>query len=383
MIVFKTFLKILNKYKGILILYTVLLVGFGAFSLQTNETTTSFTAEKPDILIINQDENRGMTKNLIEYISKNANIKEIDQDNEYAVNDALFYRDINYIIYIPQGYHDEFLKGNNPTIEVKSTGDYQASYAEMMLNKYLKIASIYQKNITEEKELIEQINITLEKQSNVEITSQLNTDALAKATFYYNFANYSILAGCIYMICMVLASFKEEKVRRRTIVSSKDYKKLNRELLISNSLFAIALWAVYVILGCVLLGNVMFSIHGICYIINSFIFTMCAVTIAFLIGNIMTNKNAINGIVNVIALGSSFLCGAFVPAQWLPDSVLTIAHILPSYWYIQNNELIKTIEDFNIETLTPLITNALVILAFSVTFIIITNLITKKKLKRG
>ena len=107
---------------------------------------------------------------------------------------------------------------------------------------------------------------------------------------------------------------------------------------------------------------------------------MCALTIAFLIATIINNKNAINGIVNVIALGSSFLCGAFVPVEWLPKSVLTIAHMIPTYWYIQTNELMKTIEEFNIETLMPVFINMGVIILFSISFIILTNIFSKKKI---
>ena len=115
--------------------------------------------------------------------------------------------------------------------------------------------------------------------------------------------------------------------------------------------------------------------------INSFVFTLCALTIAFLVGSIINNKNAMNGIVNVIALGSSFLCGAFVPVEWLPDTVLKIAHCLPSYWYIQSNELIKTMEEFNLETLKPIMINMGVVLLFSIGFIIVANLIERKKRK--
>lgn len=124
-------------------------------------------------------------------------------------------------------------------------------------------------------------------------------------------------------------------------------------------------------------------LHGLIYIVNSFIFTMCALTIAFLIATIVNNKNAINGIVNVIALGSSFLCGAFVPVEWLPKTVLTIAHLIPTYWYIQTNELLKTIEVFNFETLKPVIVNMGIILVFAVIFVVITNVVTKKKRRIG
>ncbi len=380
MTVFKTFLKIVNKYKWSIIMYTVILVAFGGFNMQTSEQQTSFVASKPDVLIINKDEEIGITKNLVDYIKENSNIIEV-KDNDEAINDALFYRDVNYIIYIPENYRQEFLNGENPKIEIKSTGDYKAAFAEMMLERYIKVANTYRESILSEDKLIEQINETISKQTEIEITSKLDTNNLSKATFYYNFASYSILAGAVYLICLVISSFNEEKIRKRTIISSMNYKKHNRQLLLSNGLLAVILWLLYVILSFILIGNTMFTIHGLILIVNSFIFSICALTIAFLIANLVNNKNAINGIVNVVALGSSFLCGAFVPIEWLPDTVLKVAHILPTYWYIQNNEIVKTLETINFETLKPIMINMGIIILFSIIFVIITNIISKKKRK--
>ncbi len=380
MIVFKTFLKILNKNKFIIIMYTAILIFFGGMNMSTNDKSTNFVTSKPDILIINNDEDIGITKNLIDYIKSNSNIIDIKNDED-AINDALFYRDVNYIIYIPTNFRSYFLENKNPQIEIKTTGDYQVSLAEMMLERYLKVANIYNSILDNEDDIIESINNTLSKEVKAEITSKLDTDSLSKVTLFYNFSNYSILAGCVYVICLILSSFKDEKIRKRTIISSTNYKKINRNLLISNSLFALILWFFYVILSLVLLGDIMFSIHGLICIINSFIFTICALTLAFLLANLINSKDAINGIVNVVALGSSFLCGAFVPMEWLPDSVIKIAHFLPSYWYIKTNELLKTMEIFNFDTMKPIIINMAVIILFSIGFIIITNYFSRKKRK--
>jgi len=83
----------------------------------------------------------------------------------------------------------------------------------------------------------------------------------------------------------------------------------------------------------------------------------------------------------VIALGSSFLCGAFVPLELLPDSVLKIAHILPSYYFINNNEIIKNLEEINKTTLNPLIQNLLILICFMILFMILSNKISKKRQK--
>ena len=127
----------------------------------------------------------------------------------------------------------------------------------------------------------------------------------------------------------------------------------------------------------------MFSLQGIIYCLNALIFTFVCLTLALLIGTIIDNKNAISGIVNVIALGQAFLCGAFVPAEWLPKSVLNIAHILPAYWYINTNDLLKTIEIINIKNLQPILINSLVLILFSILFIIINNVISKHRQKIG
>ena len=379
MTVFKTFLKVLKACRVPIILYTVILICFGGFNMQTSDTAVSFVASKPDVLIISEEDNQGITKNLIEYIEANSNIKEI-QDGEEAVNDALFYRDINYIIYIPAHFGQDLMAGKDPQIQVKSTGDYNASLAEMMLTEYIKTAKAYASELTAEAELVDKMNETLSKRATVEITSNLDSNALSKAAFYYNFANYSILAGCVYVICLILSSFREQKIYKRTMISSMNYKKYNRILLFANGLFALVLWGFYVLLSFVLVGKIMFTMHGLFYIINSLIFTLCGVTIAFLIGNLVNNKNALNGIVNVVALGSSFLCGAFVPMQWLPDFVIKIAHILPSYYYISSNELLTELENFSVGAMRPILINMGMLAVFMVIFTAAANIAARKKI---
>lgn len=385
MTVFKTLLKILNKNKGIVILYSVLLIVFGSLNMKTSDNSTNFVASKPDILIVNEDKGEKLTQNLISYISDNANITDID-DNEAARDDALFYRNVNYIIYIPKDFSKDLLNGDNPEVDIKSTGDYQAYYAQLMLERYIKTAKNYI-NIANEasgdadvKDIISSIDKTLDKQTEIKVTSQVDTDKLSGITFYFNFMNYGLLAGAIFAICMILTSFNEEKIRRRTIISSMNIHRHNNLLLTGNVLFAIVLWAVYTVAGFVMCGikkDIMN--YALLYVLNSFIFTLCAVTIAFMLANIIHNKNALNGIINVIALGTSFLCGAFVPMQWLPDSVIKIAHILPSYWYIKTNELIADIEKWNIDSLKPLFINMGILIAFSVLFIIIANILSVRK----
>ncbi len=375
MTVFKAYLKVLNKNKALVILYTAILICFAGFNMKTNDIG-SFRVEKPKVLIVNQDENYGITASLIQYITKNSTIVKI-KENDSSQNDALFYRDVSYIIYLPKNFRNDFLSGKSPKIEVKSTGDYNASLASMMLERYLKVASTYLKIEKNEVSMIKMIDETLDHQVDIEMTSKLDSDHLMKVANFYNFANYSLLAGCVFVICFVIASFKDEKIQQRTMVSSLNMKKYNQQLLFANGLFAFTLWILYVLLSFLLVGNSMFDFHGLLFMMNSFVFMVVALTFALLIGSVVRNKEAIGGIVNVVALGSSFLCGAFVPMEWLPDFVLKIAHVLPSYYYISNNNFISKLEPFG--SLNPMIFNIVVLLLFGVIFIIITNIVSKRK----
>lgn len=378
MIVFNTFWKVIKKYKATVILYTAMLVIFGSTNMQANNKAMTFTNTKPDILIVNNDKDGILTKNLVDYLNKNTNIVKI-KDSEEARDDALFYRDVSYIIYIPTSYSKNVLNGINNTLDIKSTNDYNASLAEMILKKYIEVENVYASIYRDEAKIINAINKNLETNSNVEITSKLNTTTMEKTARFYNFASYCIMAVTIYIVCLVLSSFHNEMINKRIVVSSMNYKKHNRLILGASFAYALIVWILYIVLGIILLGDVMFTIRGLIYVLNTLIFTFVALTLALLISTITNNKNAISGIVNVVALAQAFLCGAFIPTQWLPNSVLTIAHVLPAYWYINTNDILKELETISSTTLKPVIINSIILILFSLIFIVLNNIISKKK----
>ena len=117
---------------------------------------------------------------------------------------------------------------------------------------YEKIYKNIIENVQNQEVKLKNINDTLSKQTEIEITSKLDTNNLSRATFYYNFMNYSILAGCVY-------------------------------------------------------GQILIA--------NSFVFSVCSLTIAFLIANLINNKNAINGIINVVALWLKFPMWCFCTSR--------------------------------------------------------------------
>ena len=68
-------------------------------------------------------------------------------------------------------------------------------------------------------------------------------------------------------------------------------------------------------------------------IINCLTFTAVCASLVLLISNLISDEKLVNLVGNIVALGMSFLCGVFIPMQYLGDGVRKIAVFLPAYWF--------------------------------------------------
>lgn len=378
MTVSRAFWKIVAKNIGVIITYTIILIMFGSLNM-SSDSTTQFEARKPSIVIFNHDEERGVTKSFLHYLENNAEVSNKYEDDD-KLNDALFYEKVALVVDIPENFSQEFALGKNPEIKTRSSSGYIAELAKVLVRRYLSTAKAYTSMNLSEEELSAKVDKILSTTTEVDVKTTVDTTKYSRATRYFDFANYSILACVITVICLIMTSFNRTEIRKRNLVSSIELKRMNRILLRNSCIYATALWCMYVALGFIVVGfSNLWSIHGVLYIVNSLLFCVCATTIAYLISNIVKGAGAVNGIMNVVALGSSFLCGAFVPVEYLPESVVAFAHVLPSYYYIDANNKIMAIEDYTLESLMPIIVNMAVVAAFCVLFVIISNVVARKK----
>lgn len=378
MTVFKTFWKVVKRYKGTIIGFTIMLVIFGTINMSSNDVTSTFKESKPDIIIVNND-NTILADGLVSYFKENGNIIDV-KNTERAIDDAIFYRDASYVIYIPDGYEDNILNGGNGNIEIKSSGDYTSYLAEMLLTRYIKTIKVLSKEYSDKSVLLSKVNNALDENSKVELTTKINTTELSRLSRYYNFASYTLIAVILFIICLVLSSFNKETTRKRIVVSSMDYKKHNKYILIASSLYSIFVVILYTILAFIIFGSLTFTERGLLYILNTFIFSFVALCMALFISTLVKNKEAVSGIVNVVALSQAFLCGAFIPVVWLPESVIKIAHVLPAYWYINTNDFLTELEVLSFTNLKPIWINMLILIIFAIMFIILNNIASRKKM---
>ena len=273
------------------------------------------------------------------------------------------------------------MNGSINSLDVKKGINFKSSYSEMIVERYFKIANYYKGKVENVEELINKINETLTNETEIEILTKLDTDKLEEARFFFDFESYSLIVCLVFIIGLILSIFNSEKIRKRNVISSTSYKKNNRLLLLSNLLYAFTIWVIYLILAIIILGDILWTSNGIMFIINSFVYLLTLTSLAFLLGNLITNKDSVNGITNIIGIGTSFLCGVFVPLDYLPETVKLIAHFLPTYYYVESNSIISSLEEVNLTTLKPVFINMGILIICSIIFIILSNIVSNKRRK--
>ena len=390
MIVFKTFWRIMKRYWWIVFIYVAILTSLSVINLNA-APVTDFVDTKPEITIVSQDSSdlatKPFTKKFLDYLSKNTKIINL---KESETTDALFYQKISMILYLPEDLESKILSGQKVTLDYRTSGNYTAELSKNLIKRYFELqrteilesknSSKEQSNIPSEnsEKIISRLNQRLDQSPTVRLASK-NATNLSKIAAFFNFASYTIMAIILYVTCFINASFNKSSVKKRTMVSSLHLKKYNFSLLLANSIFAFSVFALLTTLSFFVLGNIVLTPFFIFEILNILLYTLAALTLAELVSTFNLSRDAVSGVVNLLSLAPAFLSGAFVPTYFLPSFVLTIAHIFPTYWFIDTNNKITTMTEFNFNSFLTILPNLLVLVLFSIIFIVANLVLSKKK----
>lgn len=390
MIVFKTFWRIMKRYWWIVLIYVAILTSLSVINLNA-APVTDFVDTKPEITIVSQDSSdlatKPFTKNFLNYLSKNTKIINL---KESETTDALFYQEISMILYLPKDLESKILSGQKVTLDYRTSGNYTAELSKNLIKRYFELqrteilesknSSKEQSNIPskDSEKIISNLNQRLDQSPTVRLASK-NATNLSKIAAFFNFASYTIMAIILYVTCFINASFNKSPVKKRTMVSSLQLKKYNFSLLLANSIFAFSVFVLLTTLSFFILGNIVLTPFFIFEILNILLYTLAALTLAELVSTFNLSRDAVSGVVNLLSLAPAFLSGAFVPTYFLPSFVLTIAHIFPTYWFIDTNNKITTLTEFNFNSFLTILPNFLVLVLFSIIFIVANLVLSKKK----
>ena len=383
--VYKAFFKVISKNLTEIIIYVAVLLFFAIALGNTadNPEDMDFKETKINVAFINNDEDSKIVDGLRSYIGENSNIVDL-KNNKTDLQDALFFREVEYIINIPKGFTEKVLSGNKNVNIEKNTIPNSGSevYMDNLINRYLNTAKMYTSainNISQE-ELIKFVNKDLSYDTKVEISSNANGSVVnSNCRNYYNFLSYSLFAILILGVSAVMTTFNNKDLKMRNLSSALTLRSMNYQMILGNITFTALLWMIMIVASFVMYGSYMFTINGLLFLLNSFVFSIAVLSISLLIGNLINSKNAMSAAANVVSLGSCFISGVFVPQAYLGESVINIARFNPTYWYVKANNEISLLVNYSNENLTPIFMSMLVVCGFALAILAVTLVVIKQR----
>ncbi len=386
--VYKAFFRIIQKNRGQILIYLVVFMVLAL--LLTNAYNppqdTDFTKTRVNIAFINDDIDSQLVAGLKSYLGEYANLVDLPDDSQ-KLQDALFFRQVEYILRVPEGFTAAMLNGQEIQLEKTIVPDSPSNiYMDLLINKYLNTTKTYVTYLPEltQTELVSYLKTDLTKETEVTVISSVShSDNAEKSGYYFNYLSYSLFAILILGVCSVMLVFNDTDLKRRNLCSPMRSATMNVQMILGNFSFAVMTWLVLISASFVMYGSYMFTTNGLLLLLNSFVFTLAALSISYLIGNLVKSRGAMSAVANVFALGTSFLSGVFVPQELLGPNVLTIASFTPTYWYVKANNEIAAAASFNADTLQSIFTSMVLVLAFGVAVLGVTLVLIKQRRVEG
>ncbi len=381
--VFKIYFKIFKKRALLmtiifLVIFTFILSIFGS----NNESSENvFEVEKVKIAIIDRDKS-DLSINLSEYIEEKCNYIEL-KDDEKVIKDALFFNEVSYVLIVPEGYEKDFIDLEKNSLQsIKKPTATNTFLMDEIIKGYMDTVSIYKKSGLEidysaiKKDLSSEANVDFSDEKNTNDKPE-NSDGM-NLVGVMNFSSYPILAILTFAISTIMIAFNDKEIIKRNNAAPIKSNKFSIQLLLGNLVITIIVYLVLMAVPFLMYFENSLNSKSILLYLNTFVFTLMVLCLSFLMG-LVAKKSTISAISNSVALGSTFLGGAFIPQDFLSEFVKKISLFNPTFWYIKNNNFISEIGQFDGENIKTYVLNVFIQISFGVLFISISLLINNKR----
>ena len=377
MAVFKAYMKIARKniwmillYLGIFFCVTILFQRF------VPEGAEGYTAESVPVGIVDEDGGEA-AESLINYIGRTNETILLEDDRE-SLQEDLFYRNVGYIVRIPEGFMEKCILGEEKIEAVTVPGTYAGYYVDQQVNSYMVYARSYAAAGFTETEIAS----AMAHRDKAEVTLvdfSGNAGQVPAYTFYYRYLPYLLLSVLGYVMGYILMGFRRGSLPQRMRASAVPERRQSVEGLAASLVIALALWGIGVAASVVMYGQDIYeSGKLIWYLLNSLVMMLTALSLAYLVGTLVKSSNALSGIVNIISLGMCFVCGVFVEISYLSAEVRKAAQFLPVYWYETVNTLLTDHGTVAGSTRTAVLSGIGIQIIFAIAFVCVTLAVAKR-----
>ena len=377
MTVFKGHMKIIGQNKMLILLYVAIFFGCTIlFQSTAGKTETSYQAEKLNIGIVDED-GGSLAESLTEYLGNLHHLIPIENDVS-EIQEKLYYREVDYVVRIPKNFYKKCIEGDEKLSVTKIPDTYSGSYVDQQINSFLNNARTYQASGFTEAESAS----ALEKTQSVNVTFSNDEKSIEDApyVYYFRYMPYLFLALFGFVMGNILIVFQNPNLKKRMAASPVSGRRQSLEGILCMSLEGLTLWIFVIVIGILFYGRDFYTSENfVYYLLNSVSMLFVDIALAYLMGTIAPNRDALTGIANIISLGMCFLGGVFVPLEFMGSHVKAVSHFLPIYWYEKANDLLANFAHMTVSIREQFFKAVIIQLVFVGAFICLTLVIEKYK----
>ncbi len=342
MTVFKGFLILVKRNLAMFFLYLAIFMTICIMvQLMTKgEGMNQFEEESLKIAVIDRDGGK-LAESIKDYLGEKHQLVNLEDDKK-VIQENLFYRNVYYVVTIPEDFEQKYLKEGERLVTTKVPGTFSAYYIDQQIDTFLNDFRILKSAGFSTEEAVEETMRIGKLDTEVTmIDKNGHGGQMAPHAYMFQFLPYLFLGVLCYIIGFVMIAYRKEDVRRRILCSSVSLRKQNAGLVAGYLVVGVIFWLICMLMPMILYGKEFLRDRNLMYyLVNSFVMVLVALAISFVVGVLVESETIVNAATNVISLGMCFVCGVFVSMSVLSEGVRKAAHFLPVYWYETVNEII-------------------------------------------
>lgn len=157
-----------------------------------------------------------------------------------------------------------------------------------------------------------------------------------KGDLYYSFLYLPYIFICVALVAIgpILSILNSKEIKNRMTISCLKNSAKNLQLGLATLVCGIGICIIFFSLSYFTSKGTLLSKTGLLYMGNAYVLMIVAVAITYLFSQLTANDNILNMVANIFGLGSCFLCGVFVPIEYLSQKITVFLKFLPPYWYV-------------------------------------------------
>ena len=341
MTVFKGFLLITKRNIHMMFLYIAIFLTIAiAAQKMTGGNQSGFKQESLNIAVIDRDGGK-LARGLADYLAQYHTLVDLPDDPS-VIQDRMFYREVYYIVTIPEDFEDRCLYGDELLPVTKVPGSNSGFYVDQQINTFLNDVRVMAASGFS---LADAVAEVIDNSKDTAQVTMLDKNGFGGEqplhAVMFQFIPYILISILCYSLGAIMIAFHNPDVKRRMMCSAIPVRRQNHQLVLGYILVGIIVWIICTLMPFLLYGKDFVNDPNMpYYLLNSFLMTLVSLSLAFLVSTLISRDELISAVVNVISLGMSFLCGVFVDLDILGKGVRTFAQFLPVYWYeLANNFL--------------------------------------------